>query len=195
MAIPLSSRFVKMSDEDFFLFCQEMRDYHIERKADGTILIMEPSGSESGHFDLIVGSELNNWTRERKNGVAFGSSTGFTLPNKAVRSPDASWIAIEKWKALPKEDRKRFAHISPDFVIEVRSETDSLSSLQEKMKEYIGNGVRLAWLIDPQRETVWIYRKDGSVDEVTSFDQVLSGEDVLEGFALTLSEFWPLEDL
>ncbi|MEL6134321.1 MAG: Uma2 family endonuclease, partial [Bacteroidota bacterium] len=163
-------------------------------KADGTILIMDPSGSESGHFDLMVGSEVNNWTRQHKNGIAFGSSAGFTLPNKAVRSPDAAWVALEKWKALPKEDRKRFAHISPDFVIEIKSETDSLSVLKEKMQEYIENGVRLGWLIDPQKESVWIYRKEGNVEHIDSFEQTLSGEDVLEGFTLQLSQFWPIKD-
>ncbi|MEL7193965.1 MAG: Uma2 family endonuclease [Bacteroidota bacterium] len=194
MAIPLSSRFVKMSEEDFFLFCQEMRDYHIERKADGTILIMDPSSSETGNLNSEVSTELNLWNRQTRKGKTFDSSTGFTLPNDAVRAPDASWIELKRWLELPREERERFAHISPDFVIEIRSKSDRTSILKEKMQEYIENGVRLAWLIDPQREAVWIYRKDGSVDKVTSFDQVLSGEDVLEGFALTLSEFWPLEE-
>ncbi|MEL6626248.1 MAG: Uma2 family endonuclease, partial [Bacteroidota bacterium] len=180
--------------EDFFLFCQEMRDYHIERKADGTILIMDPSSSETGNLNSEVSTELNLWNRQTRKGKTFDSSTGFTLPNDAVRAPDASWIELKRWLELPREERERFAHISPDFVIEIRSKSDRTSILKEKMQEYIENGVRLAWLIDPQREAVWIYRKDGSVDKVTSFDQVLSGEDVLEGFALTLSEFWPLEE-
>ena len=190
MTIPLSSRYFNLSEEDFFSFCQEMSEYHIERKSDGTILIMEPSGSESGHFDMIIGSEVHNWTQKEKNGKAFGSSAGFTLPNKSVRSPDASWIELERWKSLPKEDRKKFAHISPDFVVEVRSESDRLEDLKEKMEEYIQNDVRLGWLIDPTEQKVWIYRADGSVEEISSFDIPLSGEDVLIGFQMRISDFW-----
>lgn len=188
MVVPLSSRFVQMSEEEFFLFCQEMRDFQIEREADGTILIMEPAGSETGSFNSDITTEVNLWNRQKKTGKTFDSSSGFTLPNKAVKSPDTSWIAIERWKALPLSERKRFAHISPDFVIEIRSQTDKLAILKDKMVEYQENGVRLAWLIDPLEENVWIYRQDGSVELVDSFEIPLSGEDVLEGFELRLNE-------
>jgi Uma2 family endonuclease len=183
-----------MSEEDFFIFCQEMDAFQIERDADGTILIMELAGSETGSFNSEVTTELNIWNRQEKNGKTFDSSSGFTLPNKAVRSPDTAWIAIERWKALPKEDRESFAHISPDFVIEIRSKTDSLSRLQAKMVEYRENGVKLGWLIDLITENVWIYRADGTIDKIESFDQILSGEDVLKGFELRLADIWEKEN-
>lgn len=132
MIVPIKSRFIQLSEEAFFLFCQEMDHFHIECDSDGTILITEPIDSESGSFDLEVGSELRNWNKKSNNGKTFGSSAGFTLPDQSVRSPDAAWIAIERWKRLSLEDRKRFAHISPDFVIEIRSETDQLDRLNLK---------------------------------------------------------------
>ena len=195
MIVPLKSRFIQMTEEEFFIFCQEMSNFHIERNADGTILIMEPTGAETGSFDLEVGTELSNWNRSTRKGKAFGSSAGFTLPNNAVKSPDAAWIAIDRWKALPADDRKRFAHISPDFVVEIKSETDNINDLKQKMLEFQENGVRLGWLIDPGQEEVWIYRVNGTIDKVESFDIPLSGEDVLEGFELRLNEIWqPDED-
>lgn len=177
-----------MNEEEFFLFCQEMNAYQIEREADGTILLMELTGSETGNLNADITTEVTLWNRKHKKGKTFDSSTGFTLPNKAVKSPDSAWIAIDRWKALPLEDRKRFAHISPDFVIEIRSETDSLDAQKAKMLEYQDNGVRLGWLIDPVEEVVWIYRENGTIDRVDSFDIPLSGEDVLEGFELRLNE-------
>jgi Uma2 family endonuclease len=190
MIIPLKTRFLNLTDEEFFQFCQEMQDVHVEREADGTIMLMEPTGSETGSFDLEVGAEVRNWNRETRRGKSFGSQAGFTLPNNAVKSPDVAWIELERWLTVPPQDRKRFAHISPDFVIEIRSETDALDRLKQKMVEYIENGVRLGWLIDPQSQQVWIYRADGSVDQVEGFDTPLSGEKVLEGFELRLGELW-----
>ena len=190
MIIPLKTRFLELNEEEFFLFCQDLKDVHVEREADGTITLMEPTGSETGSFDLEVGSEVRNWNRETKQGKSFGSQAGFTLPNKAVKSPDVSWIALERWLALPTEDRERFAHISPDFVIEIRSKTNALDRLKDKMVEYQENGVRLGWLIDPVQQEVWIYRIDGSVDHVDNFETALSGEDVLKGFELRLWELW-----
>ena len=178
-----------MTEEEFFLFCQEMQDYHVEREADGTILIMEITGSETGSFNAEITTEVNLWNRSEKKGKTFDSSSGFTLPNQAVRSPDAAWIALERWQALPPEDRKRFAHISPDFVIEIRSESDKLAKLKDKMQEYIDQGVRLAWLIDPVEGNVWIYRSNGSIDLIDSLAEVLSGEDVMAGFSLRPGDF------
>ena len=194
MVVPLKSRFIQMSEEEFFLFCQDMRDFQIEREADGTILIMELTGSETGSFNSDITTEVNIWNRQKKEGKTFDSSTGFTLPNNAVKSPDTSWISLERWKNLPIEDRKRFAHISPDFVIEIRSESDNLETLKEKMIEYRDNGVKLGWLIDPVEENVWIYRENGSIEKIESFDIPLSGENVLEGFELRLNEFWQEEE-
>ena len=190
MVIPLKSRFIHMTEEEFFLFCQEMRGFHIERDTEGTILIMETTGSETGSFNADITTEVTLWNRQTQKGKTFDSSTGFTLPNKAVRSPDAAWIAIERWKALSPEDRKRFAHISPDFVVEIRSESDGFERLYEKMIEYQENGVRLAWLIDPIKEQVWIFRAGGAIEKVASFDIPLSGEEVLPGFELRLIDIW-----
>ena len=131
---------------------------------------MEITGSETGSFNSEITTELTIWNRQQKSGKTFDSSTGFTLPNNAVKSPDAAWIEIERWKALSPEDRKKFAHISPDFVIEIRSESDKIDRLKAKMSEYIENGVRLGWLIDPVEEEVWIYRENGTIDRVESFD-------------------------
>ncbi len=190
MIIPIKSRYMNLSEADFFNFCQEMQDYQVERDADGTILIMEPTGSETGSFNAAIITELTLWNREHKYGKTFDSSTGFTLPNNSVRSPDVSWIEIERWLALPLEDRQLFAHISPDFVIEIRSRTDRIYQLKDKMLEYQENGVRLAWLIDPIKEEVWVYRSDGSTELVPSFNTIITGEDVLEGFELLVSELW-----
>lgn len=194
MVIPLKTRFLELSEEDFFLFCQDLQELHVEREANGTILLMELTGGDTGNFNADVTSELSSWSRKTKTGKTFDSNTGFTLPNNAIRSPDTAWIAMDRWKALPTSERKRFAHISPDFVLEIRSETDALSRIQAKMKEYQENGVRLGWLINPQDEEVWIYRADGTVSKVDSFDIPLSGEDVMPGFELRLAELWEPED-
>lgn len=129
MIIPLKSKFIQLSEEDFFIFCQEMDAFQIERDADGTILIIELTNSETGSFNSEVNIEVGIWNRVEKSGKTFDSSAGFTLPNNAVRSPDTAWIAIDRWKALPKEDRESFAHISPDFVIEIRSKSDRLARI------------------------------------------------------------------
>ena len=150
---------------------------------------MEPIGNESGHYESEVNYQLKDWTRKSEDvkGIAFSSATGFTMPTGAVKSPDASWLPLDKWLKLPANDRKKFTHVCPDFVAEVRSETDNLSDLQAKMVEWIENGALLGWLIDPKTQTSYIYRKDGSMEQVDGFDKKLSGEDVLKGFELDLS--------
>ena len=176
------------TDEQFFEFCRVNDDLRIERDACGNIIIMEPTGMETGEFNAEITTEINIWNREEREGKVFDSSTGVTLPDNSVRSPDSMWIKLERWKAIPKEERKKFAHISPDFVLEIRSTTDKLDVLKEKMEEYIKNEVRLAWLIDPVEEQVFIYRKDGSIEHRDNFEIPLSGEDVLVGFEIVLSE-------
>jgi len=176
MVIPLKSRFIRMTEEEFFFFYQDMRDFHVERTADGTILIMELPGGETANLNAEVTTEVNLWNRKQKQGKTFDSSSGFTLPDSSVRSPDVAWVELEKWLSLPKEDRERFAHISPDFVIEIRSKTDRLIDLQQKMLDYRTNGVRLGWLIDPIEENVWIYRGDGTVGKNDSFADKISGD-------------------
>ncbi|GAB4426795.1 MAG: Uma2 family endonuclease [Bacteroidia bacterium] len=190
MIIPLKTRFLDLDEEAFFLFCQDVREAQVEREADGTIIIMDPTGADSSNLNAEVTTEVAIWNRETRQGKTFDSNGGFTLPNKAVRSPDTAWVALDRWLALPPDDRKRFAHISPDFVVEIRSENDDTDRLHDKMAEYQANGVRLGWLIDPQTQQVWIYRADGSISHVPDFDTPLSGEDVLTGFELRLWELW-----
>lgn len=190
MIIPLKTRFLELTEEEFFFFCQDLEHVHVEREADGTIVIVELTGSDGSNFNAEVTTEVAVWNRQTKQGKIFDSNGGFTLPNQAVRGPDTAWVKLERWLALPEKDRKRFAHISPDFVIEIRSETDDLEQLKSKMIEYQQNGVRLGWLIDPQEQQVWIYRINGTIDHVDNFDTPLSGEDVLAGFEMRLWELW-----
>lgn len=190
MIIPLKTRFLELTEEEFFFFCQDLEHVHVEREADGTIVIVELTGSDVSNFNAEVTTEVAVWNRQTKQGKIFDSNGGFTLPNQAVRGPDTAWVKLERWLALPEKDRKRFAHISPDFVIEIRSETDDLEQLKSKMIEYQQNGVRLGWLIDPQEQQVWIYRINGTIDHVDNFDTPLSGEDVLAGFEMRLWELW-----
>ena len=178
-----------MTDDNFYDFCQLNRDFRIERNQIGDLLIMSPTGSETEerNFDLIV--QLGVWTKQNRTGVGFGSSGGFTLPNGAVRSPDAAWINRAKWEAIPAEQRKKFAPICPEFIIELRSETDNLKILQEKMQEYIDNGTQLGWLIDRKQRKVFIYRPNCAVEELDN-PQTLTGENLLPGFVLDLSQIW-----
>ncbi len=190
--IPMVLKFhpvISMTDEQLFDFCQLNKDFCIERKANGEIIIMSPTGSETEerNFDLIV--QLGIWKKQDGTGVGFGSSGGFTLPNGAVRSPDAAWIKKTDWEAIPQEKRKKFAPICPEFVVELRSESDSLKVLQEKMEEYINNGTKLGWLIDRKERKVYIYRPETAVEELDN-PSTLSGEDILSGFVLDLSSIW-----
>jgi Uma2 family endonuclease len=178
-----------MTDDQFFDFCKLNRDFRIERNQFGDLLIMSPTGSETDERNFNLTGQLWTWTKQDGTGVGFGSSGGFTLPNGAVRSPDTAWIKKERWEAIPAEQRKKFAPICPDFVVELRSETDSLKTLQEKMEEYIENGVKLAWLIDRKQQKVYIYRPDQPVEEL-EHPQTLNGEDILPGFILDLREIW-----
>jgi Uma2 family endonuclease len=178
-----------MTDDQFFDFCQLNRHFRIERNQIGDLFIMSPTGSETEerNFNLIV--QLGIWTKQDGTGVGFGSSGGFTLPNGAVRSPDAAWINRTKWEAIPAEQRKKFAPICPEFIIELRSETDNLKILQEKMQEYIDNGTQLRWLIDRKQRKVFIYRPNCVVEELDN-PQTLTGENLLPGFVLDLSQIW-----
>jgi Uma2 family endonuclease len=176
-----------MSEEEFFAFCQANRELRIERDQNGNVIIMPPTGSETGRFNTELITELNLWNRQTALGVVFDSSTGFKLPNGAVRSPDASWIRKERWDPLAPANRKKFAPLCPDFVVELRSETDNLEKLREKMTEYIENGCRLAWLIDRSLEEVHIYQPQKDILHVHGFDQALSGEDILPGVSFDLT--------
>jgi Uma2 family endonuclease len=180
---------IDMTDEQFFAFCQQNRDYRIERNATGEITIMPPTGSETGNrnFDLIV--QLGIWTRQNGTGIGFDSSAGFTLPNGAMKSSDAAWIKLEKWHSLTPEQQQKFAPICPDFIIELRSPSDNLQPLKDKLQEYIDNGVSLGWLIDRKNRKVYIYRPNSEV-ECLDNPATLSGESILPGFVLQLSTIW-----
>ncbi|MEW6498172.1 MAG: Uma2 family endonuclease, partial [Cyanobacteriota bacterium] len=161
----------------------------LELTAQGELIIMPPTGGESGIRNADLTTDLSLWNRQTRLGKVFDSSTEFRLPNGAKRSPDVSWVKLERWNALSPEDRKRFPPLCPDFVIELRSETDSLKDLRAKMQEYQANGARLGWLIDPQTPLIEIYRPSTDVETINfSFDAppTLSGEDVLPEFVLDL---------
>jgi len=180
---------IDMTNEQFFAFCQQNRDYRIERNATGEITIMPPTGSETGNrnFDLIV--QLGIWIRENGTGIGFDSSAGFTLPNGAMRASDAAWIKLEKWHSLTLEQQQKFAPICPDFIIELRSPSDNLQPLKDKLQEYIDNGISLGWLIDRKNRKVYIYRPNSEV-ECLDNPATLSGESILPGFVLQLSTIW-----
>lgn len=181
---------VGLSDEQFYQLCIANEPWQLELSSEGELSIMSPTGGESGIKNSDINLELGLWNRKTKLGKVFDSSTEFKLPNGAYRCPDAAWIQLDRWQALSPEQRRRFPPICPDFVIELRSETDSLEKLRQKMADYHQNGVKLAWLIDPQTPWVEIYRY-GQEKEVLQFSAEnppqLSGEEVLTGFILDLS--------
>ena len=180
---------IEMTDEQFFQLCQNNRELRFERNANGELIIMPPTGGETGNRNGRLNQQLFNWTDADGTGIAFDSSTCFKLPNGADRSPDASWIKLERWDALTDEEKQKFPPICPDFVIELLSPSDSLKTTQEKMKEYIDNGVRLGILINRKSRQVEIYRPGKEVEFLDS-PATVSGEDVLKGFVLNLGMIW-----
>jgi Uma2 family endonuclease len=184
---PILELTIDLTDEQFFELCQKNRDYRFERTASGELLIMPPAGSDTGRRNADLTFQLQAWSRQNNLGLVFDSSAGFKLPNNADRSPDASWVKRERWDALTPEQQETFAPLCPDFVVELRSKTDSLKALQTKMQEYIDNGARLGWLIDRKNQRVEIYRQGRDVEIVQS-PATLSGEDVLPGFVLDLKD-------
>jgi Uma2 family endonuclease len=179
-----------MSDKAFFDFCQRNKDYRFEMDKRGNLIIMPPTFLETSRKNAKINVRLGIWAETDGSGIAFESDGMFTLPNGAKRAPDAFWILKERYFALSQEEREeKFAHICPDFVIELRSKSDNLRKLQNKMKEYIENGARLGWLIDPKERRVHVYRADKST-EILVNPQTISGEDVLTGFELDLTEIW-----
>jgi Uma2 family endonuclease len=174
-----------MNGDDFFYFCQRHKDLRIEMDQFGEITIMSPTGSETGGINFELSVDFGVWVRTDGTGKGFDSSTGFILPNGAKRSPDLSWIKLEKWLAIPAEKRKKFAPICPDFVVEIRSESDSLTKLQGKMAEYIENGSTLGWLLDVNDKKVYIYQQNVPV-QILDNPSEISGEPLLKGFNLQM---------
>jgi Uma2 family endonuclease len=178
-----------LSEEQFVRFCQENSELRIELTARGELVIMPPTGLETGRRNIRLARRLDTWTEIDGSGVAFDSSTLFTLPNGAKRSPDASWVRRERWDALSDEQRKGFGRLCPDFVVELRSPSDRLKDLHEKMQEYLENGALLGWLIDPLEKRVYIYRP-GQPVEVLDDPPEVNGEMILPGFVLPVRELW-----
>ncbi len=174
------------SDEEFFWFCHENKDLRIERNSNLEIYIMSPVTTLSGFWNMEIARQLANWAAEEKNGFAFDSSTGFTLPDRSVLSPDASWVTREKWVSLSEADKDRFASICPEFVIEVKSKSDAIEDLKNKMKTWITNGVELGWLIDIKENRSYIY-KPGREEKILIDENKIIGEGPVQGFILDLS--------
>jgi len=184
------SLFLQVTPEQFEALAIVNRDLRLERTAKGELIVNPPTGWETGERNRSLTGQLDRWYEEHENlGKAFDSSTAFTLPNGAILSPDASWVSQERWETLTPKEKGTFANICPDFVVELRSASDSLSKLQDKMQEYIDNGAKLGWLIDPQNKRVEIYRL-GKEREILENPTELSGEDLLPSFVLNLKKIW-----
>ncbi len=186
--IILSFKNVTLSNDQFYQLCQDNENWQLERTAKGELIIMPPVGGVSGNRESDLNGELWFWNRQTQLGKVFSSSTIFRLPNGGDRSPDVAWVAKESWELLTAEEQEKFPPLCPDFVIELRSRTDSLTQLQSKMQEYLNSGLRLGWLINPQTQQVEIYRPNQTL-EIVPLPTTLSGENVLPEFILNLPPF------
>lgn len=180
---------VSLTDEQFYELCRANGDLQIERTPEGEILLMAPTGGESSRRNAQLISQLVVWANQDRTGVSFDSSGGFILPNGAIRSPDAAWVRLAPWLQLSEHQKAKFIPLCPDFVVELRSDTDSLRELQLKMREYLDNGARLGWLLDPQERRVHIYRPHAE-PEVLDDPESVAGDPVLKGFILQPKEIW-----
>ena len=180
---------LKLTREQFYHLCEENPDLQLERNAQGELVIMPPTGGETGRSNVNLILQLASWNEQKQLGEVFDSSTGFTLPNRADRSLDVSWVEKSCWDSLTKEQKEKFISLCPDFAIEIMSPSDTLKKVQEKMHEYMSNGCRLGWLINRKKQEVEIYRPGQDV-EVLKSPQTISGESVLPGFVLNLKKIW-----
>jgi Uma2 family endonuclease len=180
---------VELTDDEFFALCAINRDLRLERTAEGDIIIMPPTGFATGCRNLEINRQFGIWAKEDGTGVAIGSVTGFKLPNGAERSPDEGWVLRSRLAVFTSEQKQKFLPLAPDFVIELKSPTDRLTTLLAKMDEYIANGVRLGWLINPEPKRVHIYRP-GQAVEILEGPMQVSGDPELPGFVLDLGEIW-----
>ncbi|MCG8361825.1 MAG: Uma2 family endonuclease [Pseudanabaenales cyanobacterium] len=178
-----------MTHTQFYEFCLANRDLRIERTASGDVVIMPPVFSDTGNRNFNIAAQLWNWTEQDGTGIGFDSSAGFTLPNGAMRSPDASWLRLERWNTLTEDQKASFAPICPNFVIKLRSASDTLTSLQDKMQEYMANGASLGWLIDRKNRTVHIYRPN-QAPEILNNPETVNGAPDLPGFVLRMAKIW-----
>jgi Uma2 family endonuclease len=180
---------MEMDDETLFEFCQANRDYRIERNADGDILVMSPEAASSGSGNTELTWMFAEWAQREGSGRVFGSSTGFVLPNGAMRSPDISWVLKNRLQTVAQKNWHRFLPLCPDFVVELRSPTDRLRALQDKMEEYIRNGARMGWLLDSEAKQVHVYRANAA-PEILNDPATVNGEPVLPGFKLDVRRVW-----
>jgi Uma2 family endonuclease len=182
-------RTLRCTQEQFVELVKANPELRWELTAQGEVIVMPPTGSETGNYNSELIANFVIWNRQSQLGKVFDSSTGFRLPNGAIRSPDVAWIAQERWAQLSPEQRRTFAPICPDFVVELVSPTDDVNALEAKMQEYIENGCRLGWLVNPQKRQVTVYRPQ-MAPEIISFDVPLTGEDVLPGFTIDLRQIF-----
>lgn len=179
---------VYLSDEQFYQLCINNPEIPLERDRQGALIVMSPVGGDSGSYELELGTDLTIWNRQTQSGKVFSSSTLFKLPSGGDRSPDAAWIELSRWQNLTPEQRQKFPPIAPDFVMELRSRSDRLENLRNKMQEYIDSGVRLGWMFNPHDQQVEIYRP-GQPPEIRQLPTILDGESVLPGFVLQVDRF------
>lgn len=189
LVVNFSPLATKVSDEEFAELCQLNPELQFERTSEGELVIMSPTGERTGARNFKLISQFGVWTGKDLSGIAFDSSTVFTLPNTAKRSPDLSWVCNERWNALSAQEQEQFPPLCPDFVVELRSRTDSLKTQKEKMEEYISNGAELGWLIDPLERMVHVYRA-GAAPEILEDPKEVFGEPLLKGFVLDLQSIW-----
>jgi Uma2 family endonuclease len=178
-----------LTDEQYFRFCADNPDLRIERNAGGDILIMPPVGGESSFQNSELTGELRSWARKDGRGRSFDSSVEYFLPSGAAYSPDASWVLRSRLDKLSKDEKRKFLHLCPDFVVELKSPSDRLSKLKSKMCEWIENGAQLGWLMDPDHRTVYIYRPGREPEQLINLERV-TGEDPVAGFVLELADIW-----
>ena len=178
-----------MSDDEYFQFCADNPDLRIERSAEGDILIMPPVGGEGSYQNSELSRQLTDWARKDGRGRAFDSSVQYFLPSGAAYSPDASWVLRSRLDKLSRAEKRKFLHLCPDFVVELRSPSDRLSKLKSKVREWIDNGAALGWLIDADRRTVYVYRPGTEPEELVDIDHI-DGEGPVGGFRLDLNDIW-----
>lgn len=179
----------EMSDEEFYDFCQDNPEWRLERSAEGEVLVMPPAGWETANQNALLTAFLTSWAVQDGTGMPSDSSAGFILPNGAIRSPDAAWVKRTRLATLTPEQKKKFLPLCPDFVVELRSPSDHLETLQDKMQEYLDNGAQLGWLVDPLNRRVSIYRPGVEVESLDN-PATISGEPELPGFVLDLEKIW-----
>ncbi|HUH61756.1 MAG TPA: Uma2 family endonuclease [Terracidiphilus sp.] len=177
-----------VTDAEFEALCRENREIRLERTKEGAVRMNPPTGGWTGSGNMEISTQLNNWWSMHERGMVFDSSTAFRLPDGSTLSPDASYVSAERLRALPKDALRGFPPVCPDFVIELRSESDPIRELKSKMEDWIANGAQLAWLIDPWRREAYIYRPNATAEAVNG-NQV-AGEGPIQGFVLDLARVW-----